>query len=27
MATGMTLLSLQLAVQTAGVGHPEGARE
>jgi TRAP-type C4-dicarboxylate transport system permease small subunit len=26
MATGMTLLSLQLALQTAGVGHPEGAR-
>jgi TRAP-type C4-dicarboxylate transport system permease small subunit len=27
MATGMTLLSVQLALQTAGVGHPEGARE
>lgn len=27
MATGMTLLSLQLALQTAGVGHPEGASE
>jgi TRAP-type C4-dicarboxylate transport system permease small subunit len=27
MATGMTLLCLQLALQTAGVGHPEGAHE
>jgi TRAP-type C4-dicarboxylate transport system permease small subunit len=27
MATGMTLLSLQLALQLVGEGHPEGARQ